>query len=225
MKKKYFVQIQADFLLDVFDKLNSDFTQWLYIYLKLQQNYYPNNALVKGIEINRQELADKFEFSRNTIGKICKRLEEIGMLVQLDNDNNFFVLSEKNYTDRFIKFEQRRYETKNAFFQISEEFSKFAIQKISNYSYLRIYYYLCLKNNHFFFPDKPEMEVIGNRNKMSQDLGMNRTRMNHAINDLIRTGFLLESDDKVFTLNESRILRPPKSSTNLDNFSLVSIEK
>jgi len=158
MKKKFFIQVKADFLLDIYDDL-LPFTPWLYLHLRFRHNYFPNQLLESGININTLKLSKELGVHQSLTWASLNELIKKDLIVKMEG-KKYFIFSEKKYLENVSKDHLRLYDTKNAFFQISKDFFEKYWNYYQGHIELKLYYYLIMKNNHFLFYKKVDKQLL-----------------------------------------------------------------
>lgn len=218
MKKRFFIQIEADFLLDIYDVF-TPLSPWLYLHLKFKQSYFPNKAFESGVNINTSQISRDIGLAQSVVWPAVKDLISTGLISKLEN-KMYFVFSEKNYLETISKTHIKSYDTKNAFFQISYDFFKYYWDLFKGYDELKIYYYFLMKNNHFLFPKVDKQLLTGNGLKLTniwKELKIHRVTLMKYIKNLKDAGLIeIDENGNIYTFSESFIL---KKSKNLDLIS------
>lgn len=207
MKTKFFVQISADLLLDVYGHF-FPLTPWVYLYLRFKQNYYPNKIFDNGLNVKGSWLAKELGTSQPTVWRSIKELTE-KELIGIFEAKKILTLPEKKYLEESRKSSIRRFDTKNAFFQISKSFYEYFMQKLDDYKDLKIYYYLMMKNNHFLYPKEDSRKVDTGDvtfTYMWKELGIHRTTLQKIIERLKIAGVLgMDEDGDLCTFSQDYI--------------------
>ena len=82
-KDKYHIQIKTDFLLNSYDQFKSEYTPWVYVFLKIKCNYYMKYTPNSFDEIMaRKSIAEFFDVNESTIHHAFKELMSKGLLEQ-----------------------------------------------------------------------------------------------------------------------------------------------
>lgn len=209
MKKRFFIQVGADFLLDNYNDF-LPFTPWFYLHLRFRYGYFPNQSTQSGININTLQLSKEVGFTQSVVWASFNELVKKGLIVKLES-KNYIILSEKKYMESISKTHIRSYDTKNAFFQISKDFYEKYWEFYKDYAELKIYYYLLMKNNHFLFHRKTDKQILtGNGITLThiwKELKMHRLTLNKYL-ERLKIGGLIEYDgDNIYTVSEGYILK------------------
>lgn len=209
MKKKFFIQVKADFLLNIYDDLLSS-SPWLYIYLKFKQDYFPNKFKKNQIFFNSVELSKNLNTTQFLIWKTARNLIEKGLMAKLDN-KCYMMFPEKNYLEKISKTHIKSYDTKQAFFQISYDFFNKYWNNINLRLPMKIYYYLLMKNNHFLFYNKIDKQLVTDNGitltSLWKELKIHRKTMLKYLDYLKKIGLIEYEDNQIYTLSENYIMR------------------
>jgi Mn-dependent DtxR family transcriptional regulator len=209
MKKRFFIPIGADFLLDNYDNF-LPLTPWLYLHLRFKYNYFPNQSAESGITINTLQLAKEIGFAQSIVWASVDELNKKGLIAKLES-KKYIIISEKKYIESISKNHVRLYDTKNAFFQISKDFFEKYWKFYEHYMELKLYYYLIMKNNHFLFHRKLDRQLLtGNGITLTniwKELKIHRLTLNKYLERLENGGLIEYEGDIIYTLSESYILK------------------
>lgn len=140
MEKKdrnYFVCIDSDFLFDFEKRFKSRYTPWVYLYIKLEKNYFLDNSPGKSFYLNTQGIGDFLKVERTTIYRCINELLDLELLIK--NGLESYRLKPENHkkNDNYIKV------YKNSFIDIFENGGE--IEEA------RVYYYMIQDNRHYAF--------------------------------------------------------------------------
>ena len=82
-KKKndlHHIRIKPELLFDLDKNFKSEFTPWVYLFLKLKFNYYVTKAPHIYYKINLRYIIYKFNISSDTVYRIINELTEFGLI-------------------------------------------------------------------------------------------------------------------------------------------------
>ena len=79
-KDTHFISIKPELLFDLDKNFKSEFTPWVYLYLKLKFNYYVTKAPQVYYKLDLKEIRYKFNISSDTVYRIITELIEFGLI-------------------------------------------------------------------------------------------------------------------------------------------------
>jgi len=148
----YHVQIKPEILFDVYNKFKSDYTPWVYAYLKLDYNNYIFRAPNRFYKIERKPICEFFGVNPATVSRAFAELISTGLMGKKGNE--YRVLNDLTNPD----FPHR--EGYREFIQINNNFCWDLVMRLKDRSSdtgekdrsvikaLEVFYYLINKNGH-----------------------------------------------------------------------------
>ncbi len=216
MKKtneKYFVKIEPDFLFDTYKQFKSEYTPWIYLYLKLKYNYFITKAPNKIFEIDRNDIGMLYNINAATISRCFQELRTKGLLIQVKNKYRLlnevgFIrsyelinkITEKEHIDHIQVY-------KNKFNNLTSDIQK--NRPIGNtqrmlIKCLRIFFYLYVKNRHCFNKDTGVVDSAESNNSLSKYLKHDQKTVKVALGMLNKAGHIkLDTEVKISTVNKN----------------------
>ncbi|MBP9096533.1 MAG: winged helix-turn-helix transcriptional regulator [Ignavibacteria bacterium] len=217
-KDKYHIQIKTDFLLNSYDQFKSEYTPWVYVFLKLKCNYYMKYTPNSFDEIMpRKKIADFFDVNESTIHHAFKELIANGLLQKqgskyrlIKEDNLINTYRQQNNIEKakIVDFIQIHF---NDFYKFADalfkERPKPNTQRLVIKA-LRIYYYLYTQNRHLFKNEIGKFDSSESQSSISRNLKHDPTTVKAALKMLEDAGYIkLESENgisfNISTLNKN----------------------
>lgn len=199
MKKKkdnYFVSIKADFLFDNVKQFKSRYTPWVYIYLKLEKNYYIDHQLKKSFPINSISISSLLGINRATVHRSINELIQIGLVEKFGRDS-YKINSEKKLISgkaTFIKI------YKNLFINIFDNGGKV--------DEALIYWYMIQNNRHYAF-EHNFLESELTQSRISRELKMGQRKVKASLVKLKNLGLISQDENNIL------FTKSPKADWNL----------
>lgn len=224
-KDKYFVKIKHEFLFDIYNKFKSEYTPWVYLFLKFKHNYYLQNNLKVWDKIYSSEIIHYFGVNKTTIYKCLKELELNGLLekkgnkIRLIDENIYLVTNAMNETQLTDKYNRP---IKNIKFLAigNNDFNKLVID-IKNQIFefrgkhhtlvrtLKVFYYLVSKNRQALWNNKKHLtESKENQSSLSKDLKHDHRYIKMILTILKDAGYLILDDEVKIATIDKKIYNP-----------------
>lgn len=220
IKKNFFSKFEAAFILDTYEQFTSNYTQWVYVYLKLNNSWSVAYDPTKEINISFKELQPIFGFNQNTYYHILADLKRLKLIIKIGR-NKYYVFNEAKVVNELRKNKEEKYSTKNAFFNINNIFFHKIMPLLQNNpNSLMLYYYLKMKNQHYFYEDREQVrmpEEPSNR-EMVKELKTSYDWFKKQILYLQELGLVLfDQEKRIHTFSEKKILKTiaEKENTNI----------
>ena len=214
-KKDFFCKFEASFILDTYNQFVSNYTQWVYVYLKLNNSWSVAYDPTKEITIAYKELEEVFGFNENTFYTIISDLKRHKLLIKAGRQK-YYVFSETNLVNGWRKVKEEKYSTKNAFFNINNIFFHKIMPILrTNPNSLMLYYYFKMKNQHYFYEDKEQVrmpEEPSNRT-MVKELKTSYDWFKKQITILQNLGLVIfDQERRIHTFSENKITKTLKEN-------------
>lgn len=212
--KIYHIKIYSKFLFDLKEFFSSEYSRWIYIYLKLRNNAKIQFGKEEYYPINASEIAEFLKIDRATVFESLKDLGKFGLL--LKNGRNLYrlesedLLIESYYKANIIEGnikEENFIPVHNNFFMDLFNFG-------CSIKEAEVYYYLIDRNRHYAISE-PFVEVNVKNNKICADLRMDHRTLKKKTNKLLAVGLLIEDErGRLLTkspkpVNKPNIIQPP----------------
>lgn len=193
-KDNYHVKIYRKFLFEFKKQFASEYTRWVYVYLKLINNYKIQHKMNDCYAIDATEIASFFNINRATVYECLKDLDRF-LLLSRKGKNKYLLESEETLMNLY-------YEANNLEGVLKEE--KFVpihknlfIDLFNNGCGVReaeVYYYLISQNKHYVIKD-PFLEVNVKNNKICSDLKTDHRTLKRIISKLLNAGRLIKDEN------------------------------
>lgn len=183
-KNNYFVPIDADFLFNKNNTFKSRYTPWIYLYLKLEYNYYIQKLPNKTISLKTDTIAEFFDIDRSTVHRAVNELVTHGLLNRKER-NSYVLYSERGkycneYENNYLKV------FKNLFISI--------FHNGATIDDAAVYYYMIQNNRHYAF-DFNYLESDLTQTKISKVLHFDSRKTKVILAKLLKLG-LLQLDEE-----------------------------
>jgi len=191
-KDTYHIKICPEFLFDG-TRFNSKYAVWLYILLKLDNNYYLQNNIHIPIDVNITQLAFRIDVNESSVHRALNELIDGGYLRRTKKKEYYIEDEAKVLRDDFDINSKKFVQVYNNF--ILSYFRNNA----ENVNALKIYYYLFYDNKL----GKQEIEsddVIFSRNKIAKELKMGVNTVRDSISYLWNIGLLNKDNEGYYSL-------------------------
>lgn len=191
-KDTYHIKISPEFLFDG-SRFKSKYAVWLYILLKLDNNYYIQNNIHKPIDVNITQLTFRLEVNESSVHRAMNELIGGGYLRRTKKGEYYIEDEAKVLSEDFDVISKKFVKVYNNF--ILSYFRNYA----ENVNALKIYYYLFYDNKL----GKQEIEsddVILSRNKIAKELKMGVKTVRDSIAYLWEIGLLNKDNDGYYLL-------------------------
>ena len=208
-KENFHIKICPEFLFN--GKLfRSQYAVWVYIYLKLDNNYYLQHCPGKEIKINAKQLAYRIGIDESSVFRAIDELIDWGCLKRVKK-GGYKLFDEENV------MRENEIELSKTFIQI---YNNFFMNYFHNYDCvkaLKIYYYLYYINKQGKSVNEYE-DITFSRNKIAHELKMGKDSVKDAVDFLWNIGLLNKDNDGYYSLrgqnfnNEIRVT--PKRNEN-----------
>jgi predicted transcriptional regulator len=220
-KDKYHVKIQPEFLFDEYKVFESSYTPWVYLYLKLKNNYFLYNAPQKMYGVDVLGIAVCLSTTQSTVYNALKELESTGLLET--NKRKYRIFDESVYKKQFQKIDvdaEKKYPKflqvyNNDFDELLMDIKKQVLPLGTNKRLivkgLELYYYLIAGNRHCLLTKKPLVESILTQTSLEKLLGREHRVIKYLLSVLEDTGWVLLKQGKIYTLKKG--LYDPKDYT------------
>lgn len=180
-KNKYHAIIDSDFLFDRNKVFKSRYTPWIYVYLKLEYQYYIQKSPFKAYSLKTGDIARFFQIDRATVHRSLNELQEQGLVKRKERDSYIVYAEKKKYDD-----ENYLMVPKNLFIDI--------FTNGGTINEAAVYYYMVIKNRHYVF-DSDYRESNLSQTMISRDLNFDSRKTKTILNNLLELG-LITKDDK-----------------------------
>lgn len=201
-KDTYHIKICPEFLFDG-SRFKSKYAVWLYILLKLDNNYYLQNNIHKPIDMNITQAAFRLEINESSVHRALNELIDGGYL-QRTKKGEYFIEDE-------YKVLQEDYETLSKKFV--KVYNNFILSYFRNYAKnvnaLKIYYYL-FYDNKIGKQDIEIDDVIFSRNKIAKELKMGVKTVRDSISYLWDKGLLNKDSEGYYSLKNQNYMNNAK---------------
>lgn len=187
MKKKknnYFVPIDADFLFNENDTFKSRYTPWIYLYLKLEYNYYIQKLPNKTISLKTDAVAQFFDIDRSTVHRAVNELVTHGLLNRKERDSYVLYSERGKYCDEY----------ENNYLKVFKNLMISIFQNGATIDDAMVYYYMIQKNRHYAF-DYNYLECDLTQTKISKALHFDSRKTKGILSKLLKLG-LLDTDSE-----------------------------
>lgn len=201
MQKKnkiYHVKIYSKFLFDLKEFFTSEYSRWIYIYLKLRNNAKIQFGKEEYYPINVSELSDFFKIDRATVFECLKDLGRFGLLSR-SGRNLYRLESENLLMDSYYNANsiEGNIEEEN-FIPVHNNFFMDMFNSGYGIKEAEVYFYLIHMNRHYAISD-PFVEVNVKNNKICTDLRMDHRTLKKITNRLLAAGLLIKEDTRLLT--------------------------
>lgn len=234
-KDTHFIRIKPELLFDLDKNFKSEFTPWVYLFLKLKFNYYVTKAPHIYYKINLRDIIYKFNISSDTVYRIINELTEFGLIekqngkYRLKDEAQFFekvVVAPEDKILDFMKIYFNAFESNLQ--KIKFTWDMPAKNREMILKSLRVYYYLILKNSHCLL-DEYEVESEETQSSLQRKL-KHDNRTIKAILEVLRSCDLIEVlHGKIITLIPGKENCPDCSSEDTEECAIdrksVSVKK
>lgn len=187
MKKKknnYFVPIDTDFLFNKNNIFKSRYTPWIYLYLKLEYNYYIQKLPNKTISLKTDTIAEFFNIDRSTVHRVVNELVVHGLLNRKER-NSYVLYSERGkYSDEY----------ENNYLKVFKNLLISIFQNGATIDDAAVYYYMIQNNRHYAF-DFNYLESDLTQTKISKALHFDSRKTKGILAKLLKLG-LLQLDEE-----------------------------
>jgi len=187
MEKKsnnYYITIDADFLFDRNNSFKSRYTPWIYVYLKLEHNYYMNNLSNKTTNLNTNEIADFLKIDRATVHRSLSELKDLGLVIR----------GARN-TYKIVKETKERNSQKNYVRVYKNLFIEMFSRGGTVYETL-VYFYMIQNNRHYAF-DYNFLKSPLTQSRLSRELRVGQRKVKTALSNLKNFGLVCEGESRV----------------------------
>lgn len=183
-KNTYFVKIDSDFLFDINKMFKSRYTPWIYLFLKLEYNYYIQKVPNKTISLKSEVIAKFFQIDRATVHRAINELIDNRFVTRKERDS-YVVHSERgNYKEN----------SNSNYLEIYKNLLIDIFQNGANIDDAKVYYYMIFKNKHYAF-DYKYLESDLSQTKISRNLGLDSRKTKTILSKLLEIG-LVSIDQK-----------------------------
>lgn len=191
-KDTYHIKICPEFLFDG-TRFKSKYAVWLYILLKLDNNYYIQNNIHKPIDVNITQLTFRLEVNESSIHRALNELIDGGYLRRTKKGEYYIEDEVKVLREDFDVISKKFVKVYNNF--ILSYFRNYA----ENINALKIYYYL-FYDNKLGKQETESDDVIFSRNKIAKELKMGVKTVRDSIVYLWDKGLLNKDSDGYYSL-------------------------
>lgn len=178
-KDTYFVKIDSDFLFDSNKLFKSRYTPWIYLYLKLEYNYYIQKLPNKSISLKSDKIARFYRIDRATIHRVIKELIEHGFVTRKERDS-YVIHSERGKYNEDLN---------SNYLEVYKNLLINIFQNGANIDEAKVYYYMILYNKHYAF-DYKYLESDLSQTKISRNLGYDSRKTKAILSKLLDFGLL-----------------------------------
>ena len=191
-KDNYHIKVCPEFLFDG-ARFKSKYAAWIYILLKLDNNYYLQNNIHKPIDVNITQLAFRLDVNESSVHRALNELIDGGYLRRSKKGEYYIEDETKVLRDDFDINSQKFVQVYNNF--ILSYFNN----NSDNVNALKIYFYLFYDNK--MGKEEIEMDdVIFSRNKIAKELKMGVNTVRDSITYLWNIGLLNKDNEGYYTL-------------------------
>lgn len=184
----YYVEIEQEFILSGKKFFKSRFTPWVYLYLKLENNYNMHRLPGKSGSLKVKDISRLLKINESTVYRCIDELKDKGLI-------------QKNYRDSYKVFFEKGKLNKSAKCNYIMVYKNLFIDILENSSVneAMIYYYMIQNNRHYAF-DFAKLQSELSQSKISKELGMDSRDVKMALSNLEKLGLILKDDKKYFTM-------------------------
>jgi len=191
-KDTYHVKICPEFFFDG-TRFKSKYAVWIYILLKLDNNYYMQNNIHKPIEVNITQLTFRLEVNESSVHRALNELIDGGFL-RRTKKGEYYIEDEANVLRENFEVVSKKF---------VKVYNNFILNYLRNYAEnvnaLKIYYSL-FYNNKLGKQDNEGDDVIFSRNKIAKELKMGVKTVRDAISYLWNIGLLNKDNEGYYSL-------------------------
>ena len=193
---KYYVKINPEFLFDIENKFKSRNTPWVYLYLKLEKNYYLDHHLKNPFSVDTDAIANLYRIDRSTVHRCINELIALGLVVK-DGRDSYKIISET-----YELFSKANYIQiyKNLLINIFDYGGKI--------DDALIYFFMIQNNRHYAFEDDFLVTQL-TQSKISRELKLGQRKVKASINKLKSMGLIAHDE------NDAICTKSPKADWNL----------
>lgn len=224
-KDSHFISIKPELLFDLDKNFKSEFTPWVYLYLKLKFNYYVTKAPQVYYKLDLKEIRYKFNISSDTVYRIINELIEFGLIekqngkYRLKDEAPFFEETIVAPEDKILEYMKIYF---NDFESNLESIKAAWVMPVKNREMilksLRVYYYLILKNSHCLL-DEYEVESEETQSSLQRKLKHDNRTIKAILEVLQACGLVEVMHGVIITLN------PRKENYSESKYSFENIDK
>jgi len=199
--KLYHIKIFSKFLFDLKEFFTSEYSRWIYIYLKLRNNAKIQFGKEEYYPVNVAEIANFFKINRATVFECLKDLGRFGLLSR-SGRNLYRLESEDFLMESYYKANsiEGNLEEEN-FIPVHNNFFMDMFNSGCSIKEMELYYYLIERNRHYAICE-PFVEVNVKNKKICTDLRMDHRTLKKITNRLLGAGLLI-NDEKSGLLTKS----------------------
>lgn len=211
-KDDYHTRIKPEFLFDVNDVFKSNYTPWVYVYIKILKNPFYKKPSDFTFNLNVNEIADLFDTNPDTIYTCINDLERVRMIekqgpkYKLFPDTNYCA-SIEGYRP-YIEIYRDTFHTQLREFKFKvpeDKDNRGLLAKV-----IKVYYYLINANGHCLL-DKPVVESFKTQSSLSRELKMDSRTTKRVLAILESTGYIKYNDkNSILTIDKDLYVEKPE---------------
>jgi len=208
----YHVQIKPEFLFDKYKIFSNNYTNWVYVSIKHNYEYFLQHAPYKLFNIDVNSMAAYYATTPATIYDAIDELVSVGLLER--NKRKFRLIDESEYVSKFgdaedddwkklpdfIKIYQNAYD--DLLLSIKKEILPMGSNRRLIVKCLKIYYYLMAFDRHCLLKNEPIVKSELSQTSIEKKLGIDHKVVKFLLSVLNDRGYIKLEDGKIFTLNK-----------------------
>jgi hypothetical protein len=213
-KDKYNVQIKPEFLFDIGRVYKSDYSPWVYTFIKIQNSYDFKEAPYKKYKIDVKDIAGTLDVHLATIYDSIKELENSGLIENKGTKHR--LLKDTVYLDKFtskseVQLTQRKFPK---FVQVYANRTRNILDDLKKIiptgkkgnrlllKTLRVYYYLIVCNRHCLLPEAV-VESNHTQSSLERELKIEHRNIKQILSFLKQAGYIkIDESGKILTINK-----------------------
>lgn len=201
-KDTHFIKIKPELLFDLDKNFKSEFTPWVYLYLKLKYIWYMAKSPNLFYKIRLSEISDEFKMNNSTTHRAMTELINFGLIRKQNSkycvkyECTFFpkvIVAPEDTILEFIKINYNAFEELIGTLRSELGSSEMIIKT------LRVYYYLILKNKHCL-TEKFKLESEETQSSLSRKLKHDSRTIKLALSVLESLGYIDIIDGRLTTI-------------------------
>jgi hypothetical protein len=193
--KIYHVKIYSKFLFELKEFFQSEYSRWIYIYLKLRNNAKIQFGKEEYYPINVSEIAGFFKIDRATVFECLKDIGKFRLLSKRGR-NLYRLESEDLLMESYYKANTIEGNvTEENFIPVHNNFFMDMFNSGCGTKEAEVYYYLIDRNRHYAISE-PFVEVNVKNNRICADLRMDHRTLKKITNKLLTVGLLIEDQSR-----------------------------